>query len=154
MPTLVIRDARVVAVVPAGAAVPAYVPASLERVQVDAATLAALRAKAGQNGVMPDPRTVGLPVIGTEIPALAFRSLFTEAELAAVYVAAHAAMGATPPDPRLQMWLDASSAATVIDLGSPLTRAGLDALVVAGLLTPERAAAILANRAPPATASS
>jgi hypothetical protein len=88
-------------------------------------------------------------VASLQITPLQFRALFTPAETTGIYIAAHAAMNASPPNPALQIWLDDSAAADYIDLMDARTTAGIAALVSFGLLTQARAIAIIANQAPP-----
>ncbi|MCX8003357.1 MAG: hypothetical protein N2688_00115 [Burkholderiaceae bacterium] len=71
------------------------------------------------------------------IAPLEFLLRFTFAERAAIRAAAAVS-------PELADWIDRARFAREIDLDSPLTAAGLDALVAAGLLTVERKAAVLA----------
>jgi hypothetical protein len=76
------------------------------------------------------------------IPSLAFLARFTADESSAIQTAALA----NPPTAgslALHLYLLQLGAATVVDLTSPLTAAGLDALVTAGLLTADRKTAIL-----------
>jgi len=78
------------------------------------------------------------------VPYLQFRALFTAAENQAIMTAAqsnHAVLD----------WLLQAAGASVINLGDPQTKAGLDALVAGGLLAAARETAILANQAPPAS---
>ena len=77
------------------------------------------------------------PAPTTQISPLQFIARFTPAETAAISAAAlgNAAM---------LMWLVQASAASFIDLADPRTKAGLDSMVGAGLLTAAREAEILA----------
>ena len=109
-------------------------------VVVSEASLAELRTHA-TNGVLPDPRTVGIPVV-MRLSPLEFFHLFTDAEYAAITAAAVA-------NPALLGWLLKASGARYIDLADPLTAAGLGVLVAAGLLTSARMADVLANRPAP-----
>lgn len=68
---------------------------------------------------------------------LDFLDLFTEAEQLAV---AAAAMSSAP----VKLWYDRVLAATYITLDDPRVESGLDALVSAGLLSPQRKAAVMA----------
>lgn len=68
---------------------------------------------------------------------LEFLDLFTEAEQLAV---AAAAMSSAP----VKLWYDRVLAATYITLDDPRVESGLDALVSAGLLSPQRKAAVMA----------
>lgn len=76
------------------------------------------------------------PPVTTMTP-LVFMARFTDAETTAIHTAA---MG----NAALFGWLLQCAAATDVDLTDPRTKAGLDALVSAGLLTAEREAVILA----------
>jgi hypothetical protein len=76
------------------------------------------------------------------ISSLSFLGRFTSDESSAIQTAALA----NPPTMQslaLHLYLLQLGAATVVDLTSPLTAAGLDALVAAGLLTADRKTAIL-----------
>lgn len=70
-----------------------------------------------------------------------FRALFTAAEIAAI-------MTAATQSGAVLDWLTQADGAGPIDMGNPQVRAGLDALVAAGLLTADREKAILAGQAP------
>lgn len=72
----------------------------------------------------------------TVMSPLAFLGRLTTAEYAAVCSAALSNAG-------LLAWVLQATAAQSVDLADPRTKAGLDALVAAGLLTAEREAAIL-----------
>ena len=72
----------------------------------------------------------------TQISPLEFMARLTPAETTAISTAA---LG----NAALLMWLVQASAAQYIDLTDPRTKEGLDALVAAGLLTADRAAAVL-----------
>jgi hypothetical protein len=79
-----------------------------------------------------------------QLTYLQFRALFTAAENQAIMIAAqsnHAVLD----------WLLQAVGASEVDLADPQLKAGLDALVVAGLITAARETAILANQ--PAAAS-
>ena len=82
------------------------------------------------------------------ITPLAFRNRFTVAETAAITVAAFNATTATPPDATLRGFIDAVSAATVINLDDPAVPAATGILVNAGLLTADRRTAILSDPLP------
>lgn len=77
-------------------------------------------------------------VLPTKITRLAFRNRFTGAEKVALYTAAEANI-------QLKIYLDDLAAATFIDIGRADTIASVNALVSAGLLTSDRAAAILTD---------
>jgi hypothetical protein len=82
------------------------------------------------------------PVPGPRVlPPLAFMDLFTPAELEAV-------AGAALQSPAVLLWLTKASAAQVIELDSPQTSQGVQALVGAGILSAERAERILASLPP------
>ncbi|HZT90239.1 MAG TPA: hypothetical protein VFA12_20030 [Stellaceae bacterium] len=70
-----------------------------------------------------------------------FLSLFTTAELVAI-------SGAARTNDAVNVWLITAEAADSIDLAAAKTKAGLDALVAAALLTGAREAAILAGQPP------
>jgi len=82
------------------------------------------------------------------ITSLAFRNRFTPAETSTITVAAYNALVATPPDATLQGFIDALSAATVINLDDPAVPAALSQLVTFGLLTSDRQTAILSDPLP------
>jgi hypothetical protein len=93
--------------------------------------------KAG-NTPTPSPLPPAPPPV---LSYLQFRALFTVAENAAIMTAAqqnHAVLD----------WLLQAAGAGRIDLADAAVKAGLDALVAAGLLTSARETAILANQAP------
>jgi len=73
-----------------------------------------------------------------------FRALFTAAENAAIMTAAqtnHAVLD----------WVLQAVGAAALDLADAAMKAGLEALVAAGLLTAERETQVLANQPPPAS---
>ncbi len=72
----------------------------------------------------------------TQLPPLTFLARFTAAEEAAI---AQAALS----NASILLWLTKAGAAQYIDLADPNTKAGMDALVAAGLLTAARETAIL-----------
>ena len=82
----------------------------------------------------PAPRPQPPP--STQISPLQFIARFTAAETGAI---AQAALS----NAAMLMWLVQASAASYIDLADPRTKAGLDSLVAAGLLTASRETAIL-----------
>lgn len=92
-------------------------------------------------GWHPDP-----PAPIRRITPLAFRRRFPPGARGAITLAAAQALAAG--DPTLQVWLDDLAACRVVDLDDPETRAGLDALVGAGLLTAEQAEAAVADGTP------
>jgi hypothetical protein len=75
-----------------------------------------------------------------QLAPLDFMALFTEAELEAI-------VAATIQTAAIKLWYDRMLAARYIDLDDPLTSAGLDALVAAGLLTAARTASVLSGMA-------
>lgn len=77
------------------------------------------------------------PPPATKIRPMAFMQRFTATERSALRAAAAASDD-------LADWLDFTRAAQEIDLAAPLTAAGLDALVAAGLITAARREAIAA----------
>jgi hypothetical protein len=83
------------------------------------------------------------PFVPPKVPLTAreFRMRFTVEERGAITLAA--SRGLEAGDPTLQVWLDDLSAAQTVDLDHPEIAAGLDGLVVAGLISKERRAAIL-----------
>lgn len=85
-------------------------------------------------GNTPDPPPTPSPP--TIISKLAFWSLFTPSEQAAI-------VGAAQTNVALGVWLQTAQVYTTIDLSDPLTKAGLDALVAAGVLTSGRETEIL-----------
>lgn len=92
-------------------------------------------------GWPPDP-----PAPIRRITPLAFRRRFPPGARGAITLAAAQALAAG--DPTLQVWLDDLAACRVVDLDDPETRAGLDAVVGAGLLTAEQAEAAVADGTP------
>jgi hypothetical protein len=68
--------------------------------------------------------------------SLDFLELFTQEEQLAVVTA-------TLGSPTVKLWYDKMLAANFIDLNDPRTAGGVTALVLAGLLTPQRATTIL-----------
>lgn len=77
------------------------------------------------------------PAPSTQMSPLAFIGRFTGAEQTAIGAAAMSNVS-------LWLWFNKMTAATYIDLADPETKAGLDALVSAGLLAAARETAILA----------
>ena len=71
-----------------------------------------------------------------KLTSLEFLDLFTDAEQLAVTTAAM-------QSPQVKLWYDRTLAASFITLDDPRTEAGLSSLVVAGLLTEDRKAAIV-----------
>ena len=87
-------------------------------------------------GNMPEPADPLPPAPPKQLTSLEFLDLFTEAEQVAV---ATAAMQSA----QVKLWYDRTLAASFITLDDPRTEAGLLSLVVAGLLTEDRKAAIV-----------
>lgn len=114
-------------------------PAAADLLQVTAAQWAARMANpsgwvvSGGALAQAAPVTLSNPV---QIPALAFLNRFTAAEETAIAAAALT-------NASILIWLTKAGAAQMINLTDATTKAGLDALVAAGLLTADRAAAIL-----------
>ena len=81
----------------------------------------------------PAPAPAAPPV---QISPLQFMARFTAAETAGIAAAALSSSA-------LFLWFMQASAASYIDLTDPRTKAGLDALVAAGLLTADRQTAVL-----------
>jgi hypothetical protein len=84
-----------------------------------------------------DPNAAPAPVLSY----LQFRALFTAAENAAIMTAAQA-------NHVIMDWI-LQAVGAQIDFSNPTVKAGLDALVAAGLITADREAAIFANQPPP-----
>lgn len=76
------------------------------------------------------------PLPQRDIQALAFRQRFTQDERLAIHVAAMSV-------PTVALWVADATAAQTIDVLAAETVAGIDALIAAGLLAPERKAQIL-----------
>ena len=72
----------------------------------------------------------------TQFTSLEFLDRFTGSEQLAVVTA-------TLASPVVKLWYDKMLAASFVDLADPRTEGGLDALVLAGLLAPDRKAVIL-----------
>jgi hypothetical protein len=85
-------------------------------------------------GNAPDPAPTPPP--SPIISRAAFWNLFTPSEQAAI-------VGGAQSDVTLGVWLQTAQTYDQIDLSSPLTKAGLDALVAAGVLTSDRETEIL-----------
>lgn len=81
----------------------------------------------------PQPET---PVIKTQFTSLEFLDRFTETEQLAVVSAAMSI-------PEIKLAYDKFIAATYIDLADPRTEAGIDVLIAADLIAPERKEALL-----------
>ena len=77
------------------------------------------------------------PAVYPQFTPLEMLDLFTEDEQLAV-------VGATMSIPAVKLWYDRLIAATFVTYEDPRTEGGLQALVDAGLLTPERKAEIAA----------
>lgn len=88
--------------------------------------------------VVADPVIPPQPII---IQALAFRQLFTMAERLAITTA-----GETTP--QIREFMDDEAATPTVNLSDPEVTIGIAALVSAGLLTQDRANAVLAGTAP------
>jgi hypothetical protein len=82
-----------------------------------------------------------VPVIYPQFTALEMLDLFSEDEQLAV-------VGATMVEPAVKLWYDRMLGADFITYEDPRTEGGLQALVDAGLLTPERKAEISAAMQP------
>ena len=74
--------------------------------------------------------------IKTQFTSLEFLDRFTDSEQLAVVTA-------TLASPEVKLWYDKMLAASYVDMADPRTAGGLDALILAGLLAPERKAVIL-----------
>jgi hypothetical protein len=92
------------------------------------------------SGNTPTPAPA-LPAPRVVLTYAQFRALFTAAENQAIVTAAQSNHGVLD-------WLLQAVGAGAIDLGDATVKAGLDALVAGGLLSPAREAAILANQPP------
>lgn len=90
-------------------------------------------------GNVPDPAPSLPPT--TIVTRAAFLALFTSAEMLAIASAAQTT-------PAINVWLITAQAHDVINLNDALTKAGLDAMVAAGILSAPRETAILANQSP------
>lgn len=76
------------------------------------------------------------PVSKTQFTSLEFLDRFTEEEQLAV-------VSATLINPVIKLWYDRLLAASFIDLADPRTEAGIDALIAAELIAPERKEALM-----------
>lgn len=90
----------------------------------------------------PEPRAPVYP----QFTALEMLDLFTESEQLAV-------VGATMVEPAVKLWYDRLIAATFVTYEDPRTEGGLQALVDAELLTPQRKAEIAAAMQPETAAA-
>lgn len=99
-----------------------------------------------------DPPAPPPPPPVRRLAPLAFRRRFPPATRAAITLAAAQALAAG--DPTLQVFLDDLAASRFVDLDAPETRAGVAAMVAAGLLTESEAAAVLADGTPDEAAGS
>lgn len=81
------------------------------------------------------------PAPSTTVTYLEFEALFTPAEQTAI-------MTAATSNPTLLQWLLRAAGSGSIDLSLPETKAGLDMLVSASLITADRETAILSNTPP------
>jgi hypothetical protein len=88
--------------------------------------------------------TVPAQIPAGSITFLQFQELFTPAENVAIITAAGG-------NPQIMLWLLEAASSPLIILSDPRVIGGVDGLVAAGLLTSDRAAAILANQQPPAS---
>ncbi len=79
----------------------------------------------------------------TVVTRLAFMELFTPDELEAIYTAAKTVVS-------VEVYMDKLKVSDMIDLTDSATATGISKLQTAGLLTANRASAILANITPPA----
>lgn len=86
------------------------------------------------------------PVVYPQFTALEMLDLFTEAEQLAV-------VSATMVEPAVKLWYDRLIAATFVTYEDPRTEGGLQALVDAELLTPQRKAEIVAAMQPEGVAA-
>ena len=89
----------------------------------------------------PESEPESLPPAYPQFSALEMLDLFTEAEQLAV-------VEATMTSPAVKLWYDRLIAATFITYEDPRTEGGLQALVDADLLTPERKAEIVSAMQP------
>jgi len=92
------------------------------------------------DGNTPNPY-VAPPAPPAVLTYLQFEALFTTAENTAILTAAQSNVA-------LFRWLLRATGSSAIDLGNAEVKAGLDALVAAGLITADREIAILAGQAP------
>lgn len=95
---------------------------------------------------VPDEEVPGLPwppgsLVYPQFTALEVLDLFTGAEQLAI-------VAATMVEPAVKLWYDRLIAATFVTYEDPRTEEGLQALVDAGLLTPQRKAEIVAAMQP------
>lgn len=89
-----------------------------------------------ENGypVLQDPLVI--PTIQTQFSSLDFLDHFTQAEQLSV-------VQATMVSAEVKLWYDRLLAADFVDLTDPRTEAGVDALIMAGLIDPSRKLEIL-----------
>jgi hypothetical protein len=76
------------------------------------------------------------------LAALDFRRLFTDAETVAI-------TQASQTNPQLRIFMDDESSAGIVHMDDPEVTGGVASLISAGLLTQERANAVLAGAPPP-----
>lgn len=76
------------------------------------------------------------PVFKTQFTSLEYLDRFTQDEQEAI-------VGATYSNVQIKLYYDRLLAATFIDLDDPRTEAGIDALIAAELLAPDRKAALM-----------
>lgn len=96
------------------------------------------------NEPLPPPDPEPLPPQYPRLTALEMLDQFTEAEQLGV-------VAATMTEPAIKLWYDRLIAATYVTYDDPRTEAGLQALVDAELITPERKADIVAAMQPQET---
>lgn len=89
----------------------------------------------------PAPEPPPTPVVYPQFTALEVLDLFTEGEQLAI-------VAATMSVPAVKLWYDRLIAATFVTYEDPRTEGGLQALVDAELLTPQRKAEIVAAMQP------
>ncbi len=102
---------------------------------------------ADENGypvLIDPPPAPPAPPVYPSFTALEMLDLFTEAEQLAV-------VAATMTEPAIKLWYDRLIAATYVTYEDPRTEAGLQALVDAELITPQRKAEIVAAMQPQET---
>lgn len=89
----------------------------------------------------PLPEPVSLPDVPMPVSAAEFRARFTDAEMASILTLAYSGAG----DVNAAVLLLKLQTASEIDTGSAEVHAGLAYLTARGVLTPERAGAILSG---------
>jgi len=106
---------------------------------------------ASTNGYVVTTDNNGLPLITNTsiyppyrvITSFAFLARFQPEERGGIVVAALSALNASPPDPTISIFLDDLGAATVVSLDDPNLVGAIAALQQYGLLTSDRANAIM-----------